>query len=302
VGRGLQGQGARRHRPRQAGGPGYLGSERTTRRAVAAAKKAHRDGRRRIYRPWVPEPGMWFQFDYGQGPVVAGRPTLLFCAWLSWSRCRVVIPVMDKSLPTMGAHRAEIDERDRRAARTEARHEDETNRLTRELDEARTVLAAALARADAADHERLRPRRRLELRPSRWPRGMRPWADCASRWPPPSGQRLGGEAGRAGRGPGRSDPGRAGGRAGPPRRQPGRAPRPIGPAAGPPAERPAGDQERPGKVEAGAGSVALGAAASGDSAPGHESALCLVRDGPGRHSQMPVRSRCRRAMAPGLLA
>jgi len=39
---------------------GYGGSERTTRRAVAAAKKAYRDGRRRIYRPWVTEPGMWF--------------------------------------------------------------------------------------------------------------------------------------------------------------------------------------------------------------------------------------------------
>lgn len=80
---------------------GYTGSERTTRRAVAAAKKAHRDGRRRIYRPWVPEPGMWFQFDYGDGPVVAGRKTLLFCAWLSWSRFRVVVPIMDKSLPTV---------------------------------------------------------------------------------------------------------------------------------------------------------------------------------------------------------
>ncbi|MDQ6838901.1 MAG: hypothetical protein M3137_11375, partial [Actinomycetota bacterium] len=52
----------------------------------------------------------------------------------------------------MGAHRAEIDERDRRAARAEARHEEETNRLARELDEARVGLAAALARADAADH------------------------------------------------------------------------------------------------------------------------------------------------------
>ena len=27
--------------------------------------------------------------------------TLLFCAWLSWSRLRVVIPIMDKSLPTV---------------------------------------------------------------------------------------------------------------------------------------------------------------------------------------------------------
>jgi hypothetical protein len=39
---------------------GYPGSERTTRRAVAAARKAYVAGRRRIYRPWVPEPGMWF--------------------------------------------------------------------------------------------------------------------------------------------------------------------------------------------------------------------------------------------------
>ena len=80
---------------------GYLGSERTTRRALAAAKKAYRAGRRRIYRPWVPEPGMWFQFDYGDGPVIAGRKTVLFCAWLSWSRLRVVIPILDKSLPTV---------------------------------------------------------------------------------------------------------------------------------------------------------------------------------------------------------
>jgi len=80
---------------------GYAGSERTTRRAVAAAKKAYVAGRRRIYRPWVPEPGMWFQFDYGDGPTVAGVRTWLFCAWLSWSKFRVVLPILDKSLPTV---------------------------------------------------------------------------------------------------------------------------------------------------------------------------------------------------------
>jgi hypothetical protein len=32
---------------------GFEGSERTTRRAVAEAKKAFRAGRRRVYRPWV---------------------------------------------------------------------------------------------------------------------------------------------------------------------------------------------------------------------------------------------------------
>lgn len=82
---------------------GFEGSERTTRRAVAAAKKAWEKGRRRLYRPWVPEPGMWFQWDFADGPVVAGVRTWLFCAWLSWSRFRVVLPILDKTLPTVVA-------------------------------------------------------------------------------------------------------------------------------------------------------------------------------------------------------
>jgi transposase len=80
---------------------GFLGDERTTRRAVAEAKVQYLAGRRRTYRPWIPEPGMWFQFDWGQGPTVAGRQSVLFCAWLSWSRFRVVIPTWDKTLPTL---------------------------------------------------------------------------------------------------------------------------------------------------------------------------------------------------------
>ncbi|MGH9057987.1 MAG: Mu transposase domain-containing protein, partial [Acidimicrobiales bacterium] len=79
---------------------GFEGDERTTRRAVAAAKEAYVAGHRRTYRPWVPEPGMWAQYDWGKGPVVCGRPTNLFCAWLAWSRCRVVIPTWDRTLPT----------------------------------------------------------------------------------------------------------------------------------------------------------------------------------------------------------
>ncbi len=43
---------------------GYAGSERTTRRAVARAKRAYAAGHRRVYRPWIPEPGMWLQFDW----------------------------------------------------------------------------------------------------------------------------------------------------------------------------------------------------------------------------------------------
>ncbi|MGH9069149.1 MAG: IS21 family transposase, partial [Acidimicrobiales bacterium] len=56
---------------------GFEGDERTTRRAVAAAKEAYVAGHRRTYRPWVPEPGMWAQYDWGKGPVVCGRPTNL---------------------------------------------------------------------------------------------------------------------------------------------------------------------------------------------------------------------------------
>ena len=37
---------------------GYQGSERTTRRAVAVARRRWRAGHRRVHRPWVPEPGL----------------------------------------------------------------------------------------------------------------------------------------------------------------------------------------------------------------------------------------------------
>lgn len=80
---------------------GFTGGERTTRRTVAEAKAQFRAGRRRVYRPWVTEPGLWLQFDYGDGPVIGGRKTTLFCAWLAWSRFRIVIPVWDKTLPTV---------------------------------------------------------------------------------------------------------------------------------------------------------------------------------------------------------
>src|SRR6478672_3432522 len=33
---------------------GYVGSERTTRRAVAEVKSVYRSGRRRVHRPWIP--------------------------------------------------------------------------------------------------------------------------------------------------------------------------------------------------------------------------------------------------------
>jgi transposase len=80
---------------------GFGGTDRTTRRAVAEAKTAWRVGNRRTYRPWVPEPGMWLQFDWGEGPRVGARRTQLFCAWLSWSRFRVVLPAWDQTLGTL---------------------------------------------------------------------------------------------------------------------------------------------------------------------------------------------------------
>jgi transposase len=80
---------------------GYAGNERTTRRAVAELKTAWKAGHRRTYRPWIPEPGMWLQFDWGEGPRIGTRRTGLFCAWLAWSRFRVVIPVWDQTLGTL---------------------------------------------------------------------------------------------------------------------------------------------------------------------------------------------------------
>jgi hypothetical protein len=93
---------------------GFGGDERTTRRAVHEAKVRWRAGHRRTYRPWIAEPGLWLQFDWGWGPKVpdpagsagpdgAMRQTLLFCAWLAWSRFRVVLPTWDRTLPTLVA-------------------------------------------------------------------------------------------------------------------------------------------------------------------------------------------------------
>lgn len=82
---------------------GFTGSERTTRRAVASVKAAYRLGRVRVHRPWVTEPGLWLQYDFGDGPVIDGVKTVLFCAWLAWSRFRVVLPLRDKTLPSVFA-------------------------------------------------------------------------------------------------------------------------------------------------------------------------------------------------------
>jgi transposase len=80
---------------------GFGGGERTTRRAVAEVKARMRAGFHRVYRPWITEPGLWLQWDWGEGPRIGERRTALWCAWLAWSRFRVVIPVFDKTLPTI---------------------------------------------------------------------------------------------------------------------------------------------------------------------------------------------------------
>ena len=48
-----------------------------------------------------PEPGMWLHWDWGDGPPIGGRKTVLFSAWLAWSRFRVVTPAWDQQLGTL---------------------------------------------------------------------------------------------------------------------------------------------------------------------------------------------------------
>ena len=67
------------------------------------AKLDYMLGRVRVHRPWVTEPGMWLQYDFGDGPIIDGRKTVLFCAWLAWSRFRVVLALRDRTAPTVFA-------------------------------------------------------------------------------------------------------------------------------------------------------------------------------------------------------
>ncbi len=82
---------------------GYQGSDRSTRRAVAQVRAAYRLGHARVHRPWITEPGMWLQYDFGDGPVIDGAKTVLFVAWLAWCRFRVVIPLRDRTAPSVFA-------------------------------------------------------------------------------------------------------------------------------------------------------------------------------------------------------
>lgn len=82
---------------------GYAGSPRSTRRALALVRAAWKFGIVRVHRPWVTEPGQWLQYDFGDGPVIDGRKTVLFVAWVAWSRFRIVIPLRDRTAPSVFA-------------------------------------------------------------------------------------------------------------------------------------------------------------------------------------------------------
>ncbi|MDT5283926.1 MAG: hypothetical protein QOJ20_5121, partial [Mycobacterium sp.] len=68
---------------------GYAGTDRTTRRELADIKSQWRLGNTRVHRPWITEPGLWLQYDFGDGPIVDGRKVVLLVAWLAWCRYRV---------------------------------------------------------------------------------------------------------------------------------------------------------------------------------------------------------------------
>ena len=44
---------------------------------------------------------MWAQYDFGDGPLIGQVRTTLFCLWLAWSRYRVVLPLLDRSWPSV---------------------------------------------------------------------------------------------------------------------------------------------------------------------------------------------------------
>ena len=68
-------------------------SDRSVRRAVSEAKRQFSTGRHRVYRPWVPEPGMWAPVGLGEGPGWGARDgPVLRLAGLEPPR--LVIPVL----------------------------------------------------------------------------------------------------------------------------------------------------------------------------------------------------------------
>lgn len=79
---------------------GFTGTDRTTRRAVAAAKASYQTGRRRVFRPWIPEPGLWLQWDWDDGPRTPDEER--GCGAPGWpGRGSGSCSLLDKTLPTI---------------------------------------------------------------------------------------------------------------------------------------------------------------------------------------------------------
>ena len=72
---------------------GDTGTERTTRRALSEIKVQWRLGNTRVHRPWVTEPGLWLQYDFGDGPIVGGRKVVLLVGLVG------VVPLSDRHRP-----------------------------------------------------------------------------------------------------------------------------------------------------------------------------------------------------------
>ena len=71
--------------------------------SLAEIKAQWRLGNTRVHRPWITEPGLWLQYDFGDGPIVDGREVVLLVAWLAWCRYRIVIPLRDWTAPSVFA-------------------------------------------------------------------------------------------------------------------------------------------------------------------------------------------------------
>ncbi len=68
-------------------------------------KKDYRLGRVRVYRPWVAEPGMWLQYDFGGGPVINGVRTTLSSdgGLVEFWMVLAISGVSDKTMPSVMA-------------------------------------------------------------------------------------------------------------------------------------------------------------------------------------------------------
>ena len=99
VGGALARQDPRRQGPRAAGRDGLPGLGAHDAAGGRRGQAAWRAGHGRSTRPWIPEPGLWMQWDYGEGPMSAGgRRCSSAPGWpgaATGSCCRLV----DRTLP-----------------------------------------------------------------------------------------------------------------------------------------------------------------------------------------------------------